>query len=186
MNGYAFRNLVGRYLTRVYGPRGIAVYEEVALGTSTLGKTRRIDLLAIEQATRRALAIECKYQDSFGTTDEKIPYALSELKGMLVPGVIVYAGSGFSEGVLHLLKACPQAAYCLPDETLRPLPKPRGADSIHRGTWQLDHVMAQTFGYWDIVIGERRPMQLDQSERLDQNEPVTPIEPGPTTTPTDG
>lgn len=197
MNGHEFRALVGRYLTNVYGPRGVEVYEEVALGTSTLGKTRRIDLLAIERATRRALAIECKFQDSYGTTDEKIPYALAELKGLLVPGVIVYAGSGFSEGVLHLLKSCPQAAYCLPDESLRPLPKPRGADSIHRGTWQLDHVVAQTFGYWDVVIGDRKPVQLASTTKVrperevasapnGQNDPATPTDPGPISTPTDG
>ena len=192
MNGFEYRQLIGRYVVSTYATRGIDVYEEISIGTSTLGKTRRIDLLLIEKTTNRGLAIECKYQDSAGTADEKIPYALDELRALRIPGAIVYAGGGFSDGVLHLLQSSPLAAYCFPDTTLLPMARARGGEAIHRGTWQLDHVIAQTFGYWDIILGEKKPLTITreakslEAPRLvaqntgSQNVPSTPIEVGPT------
>lgn len=158
MTGHEYKLLIARYVAGVYAQRGVELYDEVTVGTSILGKPRRLDLLVIERSTNRALALECKYQDSQGTADEKIPYALQDLASLRMPAAIVYAGSGFSAGVLHLLKASPLAAYCLPDETLRPLARIRTSDAIHVGTWQLDHVLAQTFGWWDIILGDRTPM----------------------------
>jgi hypothetical protein len=158
VKGNEYKLLVGRYIKSAYAQRGLEIYDEVTVGTSILGKPRRIDLLVLEPATKKALAIECKYQDSFGTVDEKIPYALDDLAALRLPSVIVYAGSGFSAGVLHLLKASSLAAYCLPDDTMLPMLRPRTSDAIHEGTWQLDHVLAQTFGWWDVILGDKKPM----------------------------
>ena len=83
---------------------------------------------------------------------EKIPYSLQDLKAMRMPSALVYAGVGFSEGVLHLLQSSEMAAYCLPDESQKPVNR-RSGDSIDTGTWQLDHVLAMAFGWWDILIG---------------------------------
>ncbi|NUP12712.1 MAG: hypothetical protein HOW73_42270 [Polyangiaceae bacterium] len=169
MTGHEYKLRVARYIAAVYGPRGVDLYDEVTVGTTIIGKPRRIDLLLLErepadQKFRRALAVECKYQDSAGTVDEKIPYALKDLESLRMPAVIVYAGSGFSEGVLHLLKASPLAAYCMPDDSLKPLARTRTSEAIHGGTWQLDHVLAQTFGWWDVILGERRPLAFVRSE----------------------
>jgi hypothetical protein len=196
VNGFEYRQLIGRYLAATYGSRGIDVYEEISLGTSTLGKTRRIDLLLLHAPSGRSLALECKFQDSAGTADEKIPYALEELRALRIPGAIVYAGSGFSDGVLHLLQSSPLAAYCLPDATLHPMSRSRRSEEIHRGTWQLDHAIAQTFAFWDVILGDRKPLRIlppvpDQVPlRLtlvesNQNEPESPIDPAPTSTSTE-
>jgi hypothetical protein len=159
MTGNQYRRLVARYLLAAYGRRGIHLYEEVSLGTSVIGKQRRVDLLVIVPQSGEALALECKYQDSAGTTDEKIPYALDDLRAMRVPSAICYAGAGFSEGVLHLLQSSSLAAYCLPDENMRPLAR-RAGDPIDSGTWQLDHIIAQTFRWWDLVLAGRTPLVL--------------------------
>lgn len=171
MTGHEYKLLVARYVAAAYADRGIDLFDEVTVGTSILGKPRRIDLLVLERGanpgstpTGRGLAIECKFQDTAGTVDEKIPYALQDLDALRMPGAIVYAGSGFSEGVLHLLKASPRAAYCLPDDSLRPIARVRSVDAIHVGTWQLDHILAQTFGWWDVIIGERKPLLFVRSE----------------------
>jgi hypothetical protein len=159
VTGNQYRKLIARFLVNSYAERGIRVYEEVSLGTSIIGKQRRVDLFVLS-TDGKALAVECKYQDSSGTADEKIPYAMQDLAAQRVPGVIVYAGTGFSEGVLHLLQGSEYAAYCLPDES-QPVPMPRRAgDSINAGTWQFDHVLAMTFGWWDIVVAGREPVQL--------------------------
>lgn len=158
MKGNEYKLLVARYIKSAYADRGVRIYDEITVGSSILGKPRRIDLLVLETETKKALAVECKYQDSFGTVDEKIPYALDDLQALRMPGVIVYAGVGFSAGVLHLLKASSLAAYCLPDGTMKPMLRPRTVEAIHEGTWQLDHVLAQTFGWWDVILADKQPL----------------------------
>jgi hypothetical protein len=166
MTGNDYRKLIGNYLARTYGPRGLEIYEEVNLGTSIIGKQRRIDLFVLGPE-QRALVVECKYQDSTGTADEKIPYALSDMASLRMPGALVYAGSGFSPGVLHLLQGSEFGAYCAPDPTLlRPIPRRAGA--MDSGTWQLDHVIAQTFQFWDIVLNGKQPLGGDTQLALPQ------------------
>ncbi len=158
MTGNEYRKRIAAYLVSAYWERGIQVYEEVNLGTSIIGKQRRIDLFILEPATKKAFALECKYQDTSGTADEKIPYALQDLAAMRVPAALAYAGVGFSEGVLHLLQASELAAFCLPDDTLRPQPRRQG-DVIDSGTWQLDHVLAMAFDWWDVILSGRTPVE---------------------------
>lgn len=179
MTGNEYKKLIGRYLVSAYGPRGLSVYEEVHLGTSIIGKQRRIDLFVLGPEGQ-ALCVECKYQDSSGTADEKIPYALNDLAAQRIPGVIVYAGSGFSAGVLHLLQGSEYAAYCLPDETLQMTG--RGSGPMSSGTWQLDHIVAQTFKFWDIILGKKKPLQLEtlpgnsnMSDTSGETAPASPL-----------
>lgn len=152
MKGHEYADLVAAYLTRNYSARGLIIYREVSLGKSIIGKNRRIDVFAMHESTSRALAVECKYQQTGGTADEKLPYTLSDLSAMHVPAFAVYAGGGFSEGVLHMLRASEIAAYCLPTAELSPGPS----------TLELDHVIAMTFGWWDAVLRQKKPFRLDQ------------------------
>lgn len=148
MTGGQYANLVASYLARRFGPRGLKVYREIRIGKSIIGKDRCIDVFCISDAGK-AFAIECKFQESPGTVDEKIPYALEDLRALPMTGCIAYAGQGFSLGVLHMLRAAPDAAYCLPgpDQT------DQAAD-----TRELDHLMAAHFGWWDVLIGSRQPV----------------------------
>jgi hypothetical protein len=156
MTGNEYKRLIGRYLVHAFGQRGLQVYEEVYLGTSIIGKQRRIDLFVLGPESQ-ALCVECKYQDSSGTADEKIPYALNDMASQRIPGVIVYAGGGFSAGVLHLLQGSELAAYCMPDPiSLRSIP--RASSAMNTGTWQLDHVIAQTFRFWDLILAGKRAL----------------------------
>lgn len=170
MTGNEYRKLIGHYLAATYGPRGLEVYEEVNLGTSIIGKQRRIDLFVIGP-DKRALVVECKYQDSAGTADEKIPYALDDMAALRLPGVLAYAGAGFSPGVLHLLQGSEFGAYCLPDAS-RLEPIPRRAGAMDSGTWQFDHVIAQTFQFWDIVLAGKRPLTPQKQLALPHPESV--------------
>lgn len=148
MTGNEYANLIASYIVKNFGSRGLEVYREVSLGKTIIGKNRRIDIFVLESATRTALAIECKYQDSIGTVDEKIPYTIEDMRAMDMPVCIAYAGTGFSEGVLHMLAACPIAACCLPEEPdLEPTTKTR----------ELDVALASTFHWWDLVVrGQKR------------------------------
>src|SRR5919112_4307729 len=114
MSGAEYANLIAAYVARRFGARGVKVYREIRVGKSIIGKNRCIDVFCVCGSSNKAFAIECKFQDSQGTVDEKIPYALDDLRALPMAGCIAYAGRGFSDGVLHMLAASRHAAYCLP------------------------------------------------------------------------
>ena len=149
MSGAEYANLIGSYLARRFGPRGLKVYREIRVGKSIIGKNRCIDVFCLREEDSRAFAVECKFQDSPGTVDEKIPYALDDLDALPMAGCIAYAGKGFSDGVLHMLNASPRAAFCLPVEAQ--------ADSSSE-TRELDHLLAAHFGWWDVIVGGKKPV----------------------------
>jgi hypothetical protein len=149
MTGAAYANLVASYVSKRFGSRDLKVYREIKVGKTIIGKNRCIDIFCVCEPGNKAFAIECKYQDSQGTVDEKIPYALDDLRALTMAGCIAYAGKGFSDGVLHMLGASRHAAYCLP------VP---GQSASTPQTRELDHLLATHFGWWDVLIENRKPV----------------------------
>jgi len=149
MTGGEYANLIACYVSRRFGSRGLKVYREINVGKTIIGKDRRIDVFVVCEPTNQAFAIECKFQDSQGTVDEKIPYALDDLQALPMTGCIAYAGVGFSAGVLHMLAASPHAAFCLPT---------MGQIESTNDTRELDHLLAVHFGWWDVLIEKKRPV----------------------------
>jgi hypothetical protein len=147
-SGSQYSNLIIAYLLHNFEDRGVSIYKEINLGKTIIGKNRRIDILMVSNENR-AFAIECKYQDVSGTTDEKLPYALQNIESLPIPGCLVYAGEGFSTGVLHMLQSSETAAYCLPDV--------KNLGSTNK-TKELDHLIAMNFNWWDLVIREKKPI----------------------------
>lgn len=147
MSGNHYRDRIARYVHEHYGMHGLVVYTEISLGKTIIGKRRRIDVFIRHETTDLALGLECKYQATSGTTDEKVPYALADLEAMWIPGCLVYAGKGWSAGVLHTLEGSRNAVYCDPPES--------GA-SDPAGTIELDHVLASVFGLWSLVLPQER------------------------------
>lgn len=156
MESAEYRDLIAEYLVANFAARELTVYTEVPVGKTIIGKNRRVDVFVLRESDQQSLAIECKYQRTSGTTDEKIPYALQDLEAMWIPGCLAYAGDGWSKGVLHTLESSRGAVYCLPDtRSLKP----------NKATLELDHVIAAVFGLWDLVIPERRRFVKRPSER---------------------
>ena len=149
MTGAEYANLVASYVSRRCGSRTLKVYREIRVGKTIIGKNRCIDIFCVSEDSQKAFAIECKFQDSQGTVDEKIPYALDDLRALPMAGCIAYAGQGFSEGVLHMLAASPHAAFCLP--TL-------GQMESSADTRELDHLLAVHFEWWDVLVEKKRPV----------------------------
>jgi hypothetical protein len=149
MTGTEYANLIASYVSKRFGSRTLKVYREIKVGKTIIGKNRCIDIFCVSDDTRKAFAIECKFQDSQGTVDEKIPYALDDLRALPMAGCIAYAGQGFSDGVLHMLAASRHAAYCLP--TI-------GQTETTADTKELDHVLAAHFGWWDVLIENKKPV----------------------------
>ena len=149
MTGTDYANLIASYVARRFGARGVKVYREIRVGKSIIGKNRCIDVFCVREADNTAFAVECKYQDSVGTVDEKIPYALDDLDALPMAGCIAYAGRGFSDGVLHMLNAAPRAAFCLPVD---------GQAESSADTRELDHLIAAHFGWWDVIVAGKSPI----------------------------
>lgn len=149
MTGHDYADLIAHYLVRNFGSRNLVVYREVQLGKTIIGKNRRVDILALRGSD--GLAIECKFQATSGTTEEKMPYTLQDMSSLRLDSCVAYAGEGFSAGIRHMLAASPIAAYCLPD-LQAPVPS--------ASTRELDHILAATFGWWDVVVSGRRPFSL--------------------------
>jgi hypothetical protein len=150
VTGGAYADLVASYVSRRFVDRGLKVYREVHVGKSIIAKNRHVDVFCVCEPTNRAFAIECKFQESAGTVDEKIPYALDDLQALPMAGCIAYAGRGFSDGVLHMLEAAPHAAYCLP------VPE---QSSPSAETRELDHLMAMHFEWWDVLVSGKVPVE---------------------------
>jgi hypothetical protein len=149
VTGAEYANLVASYVTKRFGARGLKVYREVKIGKTIIAKNRCVDIFCVSESGSDAFAIECKFQDSEGTVDEKIPYALDDLKALPMAGGVAYAGRGFSKGVLHMLEASPNAAYCLP--------APSQTEASPE-TWELDHLLATHFRWWDVLVGRKNPV----------------------------
>ncbi len=139
-NGERFRKAVARHVARNFAGR-LRVYEEIPLGSSIIGKSRRVDILVLSEDRRTAAALETKFQSSGGTADEKIPYALQDCAAMHIPATVVYAGEGWSPGVRHLLAGSPHAvevAVMGPD--------------VLSDSRELDVFLAEVFGFWELVV----------------------------------
>jgi hypothetical protein len=164
LSGKEYADLVASYILKNFGARGLVVYREVSMGKTIIGKNRHVDVLVLRPETSTVLAIECKYQDTLGTVDEKIPYAIQDMQAMGVPVCLAYAGGGFSSGILHMLAACPIAAQCLPAPSLEP----------SRETREMDIALAMAFSFWDLVVAHKKPFTLPATEAL-----VAPPVPSP-------
>ena len=154
MSGAEYANLIAAYVARRFGARGVKVYREIRVGKSIIGKNRCIDVFCVCEVTNKAFAIECKFQESEGTVDEKIPYSLQDLDAMPMAGCIAYAGKGFSAGVLHMLRASTRAAYCLPDAD---------QSETTADTKELDHLLAMHFAWWDVFVGKKVPVSTKRA-----------------------
>jgi hypothetical protein len=76
---------------------------------------------------------------------------------MWIPGCLVYAGGGWSKGVLHTLEGSRLGVDCLPE---------RPSLARTHGTRELDHVLAAVFGLWEQVIPEERIFSRDRQLSL--------------------
>jgi hypothetical protein len=149
VTGGEYADRVASYVSRRFAARGVRVYREVSAGKSIIGKNRRLDILCVSEEPNDAFAIECKYQEVAGTVDEKIPYTLDDLRALPMRGCVAYAGTGFSAGVLQMLRASEYAAYCLPAD---------GQSDSSAATEELDHLLAMHFRWWDVLVAGKTPV----------------------------
>ena len=74
-----------------------------------MGGRSQIDVVLIHPQTRKTLGIECKVQLVSGSAEEKIPSTVQDIGAWPIPGIVVFAGDGFSENMKNYLIASGKA-----------------------------------------------------------------------------
>jgi len=78
---------------------------QVPCGTSIYETKRKCDVLVINQERfPDGLIIECKWQQSSGSVDEKYPFALFNIIKIGVPTIILMDGGGYKPAAMKWLK----------------------------------------------------------------------------------
>ncbi|MGQ9556179.1 MAG: PD-(D/E)XK nuclease superfamily protein [Anaerolineae bacterium] len=90
----------GRELEKAVADLGrkleLDVRTSAKVGKRIWGAQRHIDVVLTHPTTRVRLGLECKYQESAGTVEEKISSTLEDIKAWPIKGLVVIAGPGFS------------------------------------------------------------------------------------------
>ncbi|WP_318387508.1 PD-(D/E)XK nuclease superfamily protein [Microbacterium maritypicum] len=96
---HAARSLVQRIYTPQYW-----------IGQDIYGRRRRVDFLAYHpQNWPDGLLIQCKWQASSGSVDEKFPFEALSIDYSEIPALIVLDGGGYSAGAEQWLKQYSQS-----------------------------------------------------------------------------
>jgi PD-(D/E)XK nuclease superfamily domain len=82
---------------------GLEEMEQVRVARRIWGAVRKIDVVLTHPQTRKTLGLECKYQGTLGTAEEKIPATIKDIEAWPIPGLVVFAGDGFTENMRSFL-----------------------------------------------------------------------------------
>jgi hypothetical protein len=92
-------NELKRIVAEIGESLGLDAKLEVKVGRRIWGAVRHIDVVLTDPMTRQRIGLECKYQERTGTTEEKIQATLEDIRAWPIKGLVVIAGSGFSQNM---------------------------------------------------------------------------------------
>jgi hypothetical protein len=82
---------------------GLEFQEQVKVGRRLWGAVRNIDVVLTHPESKVRLGIECKFQGTTGTAEEKIPAIVSDIDAWPIRGIVVISGKGFSPNMRYYL-----------------------------------------------------------------------------------
>ncbi|HEX6273474.1 MAG TPA: PD-(D/E)XK nuclease superfamily protein [Polyangiaceae bacterium] len=88
---------------------GLLAREQYQCGRRIWGAVRMIDVILTDPASRRRLGVECKFQGTQGSAEEKIPAIIQDIAAWPIPGLVVFSGPGFSANIKSFLIASGRA-----------------------------------------------------------------------------
>jgi hypothetical protein len=107
MPGRAYAVTTGQGLVErvieLAGKLGLEYQEQVKVGRRLWGAVRNIDVVLTHPDSRLRLGVECKFQGTTGTAEEKIPAILSDIDAWPIRGIVVISGKGFSPNMRYFL-----------------------------------------------------------------------------------
>ena len=81
------------------GQLGLESRQQVRVARRIWGAIRHIDVVITHAQTRKTLGVECKFQAVTGTAEEKIPAIINDIAAWPIPGLVVFAGDGFTDNM---------------------------------------------------------------------------------------
>jgi hypothetical protein len=90
---------------------GLQATRQYRLGRRIWGAQRHIDVILTHPQERTRLGIECKFQQSKGSAEEKVPLILKDISTWPIPGLVVFAGEGFTPHMQGYLLASGKAVH---------------------------------------------------------------------------
>ena len=93
----------------VGGHLGLQTRRQVKVGRRLWGAERYIDVVMTLTESGRSLGLECKYQGVGGSAEEKIPATIQDIAAWPIPGLVVFAGGGFSDNMRSYLHSTGKA-----------------------------------------------------------------------------
>jgi hypothetical protein len=88
---------------------GLHARHQFRCGRRIWGAERLIDVIFTHPESRRRLGVECKYQGTAGSAEEKIPAVIQDIAAWPIPGIVVFSGNGFSTNIKSFLIASGRA-----------------------------------------------------------------------------
>lgn len=88
-----------REVVQIAQSLGLVVRRRVKVGRRLWGNIRRIDVVVRDERTGRSLGIECKFQRTQGTAEEKLPILIKDIEAWPIDGILVFHGEGFSSNM---------------------------------------------------------------------------------------
>lgn len=76
---------------------GLRVEPQKKVARRIWGPVRHIDVVVTDTSQRRSLGIECKFQKSSGSAEEKIPATIQDIEAWPFDGIVCFEGVGFTE-----------------------------------------------------------------------------------------
>ena len=126
MTGKVFENFVKRFienqgyeqheskdfLNKLPNLEGKAYAMQVRIGKNIYNKDRKVDFILYHpEIWKDGLVIECKWQASPGSVEEKYPFLVCNIKLAKLPTIIVLDGGGCSEGARNWLQSQTKIGY---------------------------------------------------------------------------
>ena len=88
---------------------GLKVRRQVRVGRRLWGAQRSIDVVVSRAESNQSLGIECKWQGGGGSAEEKLPATIQDIAAWPIPGLVVFAGEGFSDNMRSYLHSTGKA-----------------------------------------------------------------------------
>jgi hypothetical protein len=82
---------------------GLETKEQFHVARRIWGANRKIDVILIEARSRKTLGVECKFQATGGSAEEKIPSTIQDIAAWPIPGIVVFSGEGITENMKSFL-----------------------------------------------------------------------------------
>lgn len=105
LTGTQFRDRVAELAEEL----ALTVDKELYVGRRLWGSRRRIDLILTDPESGQRLGIECKYQRTAGTAQEKLPAVIADIESWPIDGIVAYDGPGFSANMRAYLDSTGKA-----------------------------------------------------------------------------